>query len=478
MTSLADHLLGTLRSLVPWSTSTADLALLFCGVSLTLALVTVALALALAAANRRHKQAEHRLRLAEQRSREQELRAAKLITLLKSDRKHGAEKLRLLEDARDEISLRFAKLAQQSLEEKSLALSELNRDKLGAILEPLHRQLGFFKQELNELARVDSRERQSLKSEILQLRDLNQQLSQEAHNLTRALKSDNKLQGNWGELVLNRVLERSGLRLGQEYHTQASFRDDGHRLQRPDVIVHLPEGREVIVDAKVSLVAWERLVNCEDDGERADYLRQLTRAIRDHVAGLAAKNYPRLAGLNSLDFVLMFLPIEAAFASAAQADETLIADALAAGVIIVTPTTLLATLKTIENLWKYERQNRNAEEIARRAGQMYDKFCLLALELEKLGKQLATCSATYDAALARLSQGRGNLIGQAEQLRELGVQSKREMPKAMVDGVVSPLSPVVEQDDCQVPANMVVESDALNPGGNPTGGDRNHPPSP
>lgn len=424
-------------------------------------------------------QAEHKLLLAERRCREQEIRAVRLITLLKNDRKHGVEKLRLLEDARDEITLRFAQLAQQSLEEKSLALSDLNRDKLGAILEPLHRQLGFFKQEINELARVDSRERQSLKTEILQLRDLNQQLSREALNLTRALKSDNKLQGNWGELVLNRVLERSGLRLGHEYHTQESYRDDGHRLQRPDVIIHLPEGRDVIVDAKVSLVAWERLVNCDEEDERAEHLRQLTRAIRDHVSGLAAKNYPRLSGLNSLDFVLMFLPIEAAFATVAQADEMLIADALAVGVIIVTPTTLLATLKTIENLWKYERQNRNAEEIARRAGQMYDKFCLFALELEKLGKQLATCSATYDAALAKLSQGRSNLVLQAEQLRELGVQAKRELPKTIGDGRESPPPrSTVEQEDCQVPAKMVVETDAFDTGGNPLGDFRNHPPTP
>jgi DNA recombination protein RmuC len=426
---------------------------------------------------RRH--AEHKLLLAERRCREQEIRAAKLITLLKNDRKHGVEKLRLLEDARDEITLRFAQLAQQSLEEKSLALSDLNRDKLGAILEPLHRQLGFFKQELNELARVDSRERQSLKTEILQLRDLNQQLSREALNLTRALKSDNKLQGNWGELVLNRVLERSGLRLGHEYHTQESYRDDSQRLQRPDVIIHLPEGRDIIVDAKVSLVAWERLVNCDEEDERAEHLKQLIRAIRDHVTGLAAKNYPRLSEVTSLDFVLMFLPIEAAFATVAQADDALITDALAAGVIIVTPTTLLATLKTIENLWKYERQTRNAEEIARRAGQMYDKFCLFTLELEKLGKQLATCSATYDAALAKLSQGRGNLISQAEQLRELGVHAKKELPKTMSNGGEKPQScDNAAQDDCQAPANMVVETDVLDPGGNPMGGDRNHPLTP
>lgn len=409
------------------------LLLLLLGALPLLVLAAATLAGLLVHQRGRRRRVERELLLAQRRCREQEIRAARLITLLKNDRRHGAEKLRLLEDARDEISLRFAKLAQQTLEEKSVLLSDLNRDRIGAMLEPLHRQLALFKQELNELAREDSRERQSLKSEILQLRDLNQQLSHEALNLTRALKSDNKLQGNWGELVLSRVLERSGLRLGQEYHTQEGYRDDGHRLQRPDVIIHLPEGREVIVDAKVSLVAWERYVNGEGEAERAEQLRQLTRAIRDHVSGLAAKNYPRLSGLNSLDFVLMFLPIEAAFATVAEADQGLIGDALASGVIIVTPTTLLATLKTIENLWKYERQNRNAVEIARRAGQMYDKFCLFALELEKLGKQLATCSATYDAALAKLSQGRGNLISQAEQLRELGVQTKRELPKMMID---------------------------------------------
>lgn len=419
--------------MLPSSLPPSLLVLLLLGVVVVLGVLLLTTIFHSLHQRRYRQQAEHKLLLAERRSREQEIRAAKLITLLKNDRKHGAEKLRLLEDARDEITLRFAQLAQQSLEEKSLALSDLNRDKLTAILEPLHRQLGFFKQELNELARVDSRERQSLKSEILQLRDLNQQLNREAQNLTRALKSDNKLQGNWGELVLSRVLERSGLRLGHEYHTQESYRDDSNRLQRPDVIIHLPEGRDVIVDAKVSLVAWERLVNCDEEGERAEHLRQLTRAIRDHVAGLAAKTYPRLSEVTSLDFVLLFLPIEATFATVVQIDEALIADALAAGVIIVTPTTLLATLKTIENLWKYERQSRNAEEIARRAGQMYDKFCLFALELEKLGKQLATCSATYDAALARLSQGRGNLISQAEQLRELGVQAKRDLPKSMTD---------------------------------------------
>ncbi len=427
-----NDLAAGLTALLP-ATLPPLLTLLLLGAVPLLAILAAALAILLVHVRGQRRRAERELLLAQRRCREQEIRAAKLITLLKNDRKHGAEKLRLLEDARDEISLRFARLAQQTLEEKSILLSDLNRDRIGAMLEPLHRQLALFKQELNELAREDSRERQSLKSEILQLRDLNQLLNREAQNLTRALKSDNKLQGNWGELVLSRVLERSGLRLGHEYHTQESYRDDSHRLQRPDVVIHLPEGREVIVDAKVSLVAWERLVNCEEESERAEQLRLLTRAIRDHVAGLGGKNYPRLAGLTSLDFVLMFLPIEAAFASVVQADENLLADALAAGVIIVTPTTLLATLKTIENLWKYERQNRNAIEIARRAGQMHDKFCLFALELEKLGKQLASCQATYDLTMARLTQGRGNLVSQAEQLRELGVQTKRELPRTMSD---------------------------------------------
>lgn len=382
---------------------------------------------------RRLNETEQERALSEQRCIQQEIRLAELDTLLENERKNATEKLQLLEDAREELSLRFASLAQQIFEEKSARFSDLNKDRLESILQPFNLQLTAFKQEIGEIYRIDSRERQSLKSEILQLRDLNQQINHEAMNLTRALKSDTKVQGNWGELVLGRVLEKSGLRLGQEYHTQGGFRDDDNRLLKPDVIIHLPEGRDIIVDSKVSLVSWERYINCPDDGERAGHLAQLIRAVRDHIATLGGKNYPGLAGIHSLDFVLMFMPIESAFATVVAEDETILSDALASNVIIVTPTTLLATLRTIENIWQYEQQSKNSQEIARRAGLMYDKFRSFALEMEKIGKQLATCHATYDTAFLKLTRGRGNLVAHAEQLRDLGVQIKNELPKSITD---------------------------------------------
>ncbi len=433
MNEFASDITAVLTKILPQALPPPTLLLLFAGGFVVLLFTTLAGMVYLLGQNRRLREALRKLAVAEQRGAHQEIRAAKLITLLKNERKHALEKLNLLQDAREEMSLRFANLAQQIFDEKSARFSELNKDRLESILLPFNRQLVAFKQEINEIYRSDSRERLSLKGEILQLRDLNQQINREAMNLTRALKSDTKVQGNWGELVLNRVLEKSGLRLGQEYHTQGGFRDDGNRLLKPDVIIHLPEGRDIIVDSKVSLLSWERYVTCDDEGERAGHLTQHVRAVRDHVASLGGKNYPGLAGIHSLDFVLMFMPIESAFSAIFQQDDNIFTEALAGNVVIVTPTTLLATLRTIENIWKYEQQSKNSQEIARRAGIMYDKFRSFAEEMEKIGKQLATCHATYDTAFLKLTRGRGNLIAHAEQLRELGVQIKKELPKSITD---------------------------------------------
>ena len=433
MNDFAVAIAAAMAKILPAALPLPILFLFFAGGFAVLFCVSLAGILYILGLNRRRQETERKLAVAEQRGVHQEIRAAKLITLLKNDRKHTTEKLQLLQDAREELSLRFAGLAQQIFDEKSARFSELNKDRLDSILLPFNRQLVAFKQEINEIYRTDSRERLSLKGEILQLRDLNQQINREAMNLTRALKSDTKVQGNWGELVLNRVLEKSGLRLGQEYHTQGGFRDDGNRLLKPDVIIHLPEGRDIIVDSKVSLLSWERYVTCDDEGERAGHLAQHVRAVRDHVATLGGKNYPGLAGIHSLDFVLMFMPIESAFSAIFQQDDGLFTEALASNVVIVTPTTLLATLRTIENIWKYEQQSKNSQEIARRAGIMYDKFRSFAEEMEKIGKQLATCHATYDTAFLKLTRGRGNLVAHAEQLRELGVQIKKELPKSITD---------------------------------------------
>ncbi len=433
MNEFALEISAAMAKILPPALAPPTLLLLFAGGFLLLFFAMLAGIIYLLGQKRRLRETERKLASAEQRGAQQEIRAAKLITLLKNDRKHASEKLQLLEDAREELSLRFAGLAQQIFDEKSARFSDLNKDRLESILQPFNHQLTAFKQEINEIYRTDSRERLSLKGEILQLRDLNQQINREAMNLTRALKSDTKLQGNWGELVLNRVLEKSGLRLGQEYDIQGGFRDDGNRLFKPDVILHLPEGRDIIVDSKVSLISWERYVNCDDEAERAGHLTQLVKAVRDHITGLGGKNYPGLAGIHSLDFVLMFLPIESAFAAILQQDDGIFTEALAANVVIVTPTTLLATLRTIENIWQYEQQSKNSLEIARRAGLMYDKFRSFAEEMEKIGKQLATCHATYDTAFLKLTRGRGNLVAHAEQLRELGVQIKKELPKSITE---------------------------------------------
>lgn len=417
----------------------ALVVLLFCTSSLLL-FVCILLLVKRGALLAQHGASKERLTAAEKtiadtlaESNSQAIREARLTTLLENERKHGAEKLQLLEDAREELRLQFAGLAQQIFDEKSVRFSELNRDKLDAILQPFNRQLTALKQEITDIYRHDSRERFSLKNEIVQLRDLNQQINQEAINLTRALKSDTKAQGNWGELVLERVLEQSGLRRGLEYDTQGGFRDNNNRLLKPDVLVHLPEGKDIIIDSKVSLISWERYVNSDDEDGRAAHLSALLQAIRDHINSLSKKNYAELSGIHSLDFVLMFMPIEAAFSTVFAQNDNLFGEALSKNIIIVTPTTLLATLRTVENIWQFEHQSKNSLEIARRAGIMYDKFRGFMEEMEKIGKQLATCHSTYDGALLKLTQGRGNLIAQAEQLKELGVQVKKDMPSSITD---------------------------------------------
>ncbi len=377
--------------------------------------------------------ADEKIRTAEQQNIRDQIRVAKLITLIKNERKHGAEKLTLLEEARDELSMHFSTLAQQILEEKSVRFSDLGKEKLDSVLQPFNQQLLSFKRDINEIYLNDTRERTSLKREILQLRELNQQINQEAINLTRALKGDTKQQGNWGELVLERVLEQSGLRAGHEYETQGGFRDPDNKLMKPDVIIHLPEGKDIIVDSKVSLISWERYVNSDEESDKTHHLGELVKAIGDHIKQLSNKNYPALTGIRSLDFVLMFMPVEAAFAAAYQHNDQLFSDALTKKIIVVTPTTLLATMRTIENIWQYEHQSKNSVEIARRATIMYDKFRSFVEDMEKIGKQLTTCHATYDSAMTKLTQGRGNLVSHAEQLRELGIQVKKEIPRSILE---------------------------------------------
>jgi DNA recombination protein RmuC len=365
---------------------------------------------------------------------EQKVSAAKIETQLLQERQHGAEKLALIERARDELRLQFQALAQQIFDEKSAAFSTQNSEKLGAILLPFQEQINAFRKRIDDIYINDTKERVSLKDEILHLRELNQQINAEANNLTKALKGDRKLQGNWGELVLERVLEQSGLRKGHEYETQGGFRDQENQLLKPDVIIHLPDGRDIIVDSKVSLLAWERYVSCDGKDNGQVFLTRHVQAIREHIIGLSRKDYAGLKGVRSLDFVLMFMPIEAAFMAAFQHDERLFSDAFTHKIIVVTPTTLLATLRTIENIWRFEHQSRNSQEIADQAGALYNKLCSFVEDMDKIGKQLGTCTSTYESAMNKLTQGRGNIIALAHAFPELGVKVKKTLPRSITEG--------------------------------------------
>lgn len=356
---------------------------------------------------------------------------AQLQTRMDEQAKNTAEKLKLLLDAELRLNTQFENLAGKIFDERSKQFTEHHKTSLDHIVTPLREQLGEFKQRIETVYDNENKDRISLREEIVSLRRDTAQMNQEALNLTRALKGDKKAQGNWGEMILETVLEKSGLRKGIEYETQGAFRDEDNRLFKPDVIVRLPEDKDVVIDSKVSLLAYERYCSSEDDQERIAALKQHAEAVRNHIKGLSNKDYSALKGLRSLDFVLLFMPIESAFIAAFQADEGLFTDAFEHKIIVVTPTTLLATLRTIENIWRYERRNENARVIADKAGSLYDKLCGFVEDMEKLGKQLSTVNSTYDAMRSKLSQGRGNLISQAGSFVELGVKVKKTLPKTI-----------------------------------------------
>jgi len=358
---------------------------------------------------------------------------SRLRTRMEQERKQAEEKLVLLDEAKSELTNQFRVLAQEILEEKGKTFSEQSRAGLKGLLDPFRDQLGEFRQKVDSVYVHEAGQRTSLRKEIETLRDLNQQINQEAINLTRALKGDRKTQGTWGELILERVLEQSGLRKGVEYETQGGFRDAGGKLLKPDVIVHLPEEKDVVVDSKVSLVAYERYARAEEDAMRKKALSEHMASVRARIEGLSRKDYSALKGLRSLDFVLMFMPVEAAFVAAFREDMTLYSYAFEKKIIVVTPSTLLATLKTIENIWRYERQNRNAQAIFQKASAIYDKLRLFVESMEKLGKQLDTAQCTYEEAMNRLVRGKGNVISQASRFSELGVPVKRPLPRTVTE---------------------------------------------
>src|SRR5574343_306688 len=358
---------------------------------------------------------------------------ATLTTQLTQERSQSAEKLALLQGARDELTLQFKTLANDILEEKSKRFSEQNQQSLGQLLEPLKSRLQEFQGKVEQVYVQEGKDRSALAEQVRQLMELNKTVSPEANNLTKALKGSNKTQGNWGELILERVLETAGLRKGEEFDVQESHTTgDGKRLQ-PDVVLHLPEDRHLVIDAKATLVAYEDYASAEDDKHRDAALKRHLDAVRAHIKGLSDKNYQDLYGLKSLDFVLMFVPIEPAFMLAVTHDRDLFMDAWNKNVLLVSPSTLLFVVRTVASLWRQEAQNRNAQDIAKRGAELYDKLAGFVEDMESLGNRLTQAQKDYDGAISKLSTGRGNLIRQAEMLKKLGVKPNKVLPTPMVE---------------------------------------------
>ncbi|MBL7800796.1 MAG: DNA recombination protein RmuC [Chitinophagales bacterium] len=327
----------------------------------------------------------------------------------------------------------FELLANRILEEKSEKFVQRNDEQLKVILDPLKERLLQYEKRVNETHLDTERERSALREQLKQLTDINKRMSDETLNLTKALKGDNKMQGNWGEMILEKILEKSGLQKGQEYTVQQSFtNEDGSRSQ-PDVLIKLPEGKTLVVDSKVSLVAYERCVSAEDEVQKAQFLKEHIASLRNHVKLLSAKSYHQLYNIKSPDFVLLFIPIESAFALAVTADNELYNDAFDKNIIIVSTSTLLATLRTVANVWKQEYQSQNAIEIARQGADLYEKFVSFTEDLIKVGKQMDDSKKTYADAMNKLYDGKGNLIKRAENMRKLGLKVAKQLPQGLID---------------------------------------------
>ena len=336
-----------------------------------------------------------------------------------------------VEKLQEKFTKEFENLANKILDEKSEKFTLQNKENIKQILNPLQEKIQTFEKKVEDSQKESISMHSALKEQLLGLKDLNQQMTKEANNLTKALKGDSKMQGNWGELVLERVLEKSGLEKDREYFVQQSFtRPDGSRLM-PDVVLHLPDNKKMIIDSKVSLTDYERYVNAEED-EKPAFLKAHVNSIKKHVDQLSEKKYEDLYEIESPDFVLMFIPIEPAFAIAVTEDNSLYNKAFEKNIVIVTPSTLLATLRTVDSIWTNEKQQQNAFEIARQAGALYDKFEGLITDLTGIGKKLDSAKSDYSAAMNKLVEGKGNLITSVQKLKKMGAKAKKELPEAIL----------------------------------------------
>jgi len=347
--------------------------------------------------------------------------------LQKQNQKRDEELVKQQEQLRKDFEL----MANKILEEKSEKFTLQNKENIKQILNPLQEKIQNFEKKVEDSQKESISMHSALKEQLLGLKDLNQQMTKEANNLTKALKGDSKMQGNWGELVLERVLEKSGLEKDREYFVQQNFnREDGSRVM-PDVVLHLPDGKRMIIDSKVSLTDYERFANAEET-EKPTHLKAHVNSIKKHIDQLSSKKYEDLYDMESPDFVLMFIPIEPAFAVALNEDNTLYNKAFEKNIVIVTPSTLLATLRTVDTMWSNEKQQRNALEIAKQAGALYDKFYGLITDLTGVGKKLDAAKNDYTAAMNKLVEGKGNLVGRVEKLKKMGAKAKKSLPEAIL----------------------------------------------
>lgn len=344
-----------------------------------------------------------------------------------------SEQKEVIENLHEKFTKEFENLANRIFEEKGNKFSEQNKEKLSEILNPLKEKISDFEKKVEETNKESIKCHASLREQLNMLKDMNQQITQEAKNLTTALKGQNKAQGNWGEFILESILEKSGLVKGREYVVQESLTTESGKRFQPDVIIKLPENKSIIIDSKVSLVGYEKFVSEEEDNLKQLGLRDHINSIRAHIKNLSGKNYQNLYQLESLDFVLMFMPIEPAFAVAVQSDPAVFTDAFEQNIVIVSPSTLLATLRTISSIWRQENQNRNALEIARQSGEMLDKFMAFVDDLISVGKGLISAKDNYDKAMNKLVDGRGNLISRSEKIKKLGAKASKTLPPAILN---------------------------------------------
>ena len=371
---------------------------------------------------------EVQIRALEKELQELQLQHAVLNTRYEDEIHTSKEKLEILQNAKDELSKEFQNLSQRIFEEKSKQFNHTSKEQLELLLQPFREQIKNFSKEAREQFEVELKERHLLKHELQTLKEMNQQLAQEALNLTKALKGENKTQGNWGEIVLAKILEQSGLKEGREYELQATRKSDDGKTYRPDVIIHMPQNRDIIVDSKVSLNAYERFVNADNETLKQQYLKEHIKSISNHIKELSEKRYEQLQGVHTLDFVLLFMPIEGAFLLALEYDGEFFKKAYEQNILVVSPSTLLVTLRTIEHIWRVQKQEENAKRIAKEAEAMYDKLVGFVEEMQNLGKTLAKAQESYDTAMNRLYTGRGNVIKRAHNMKKLGLKPKKELP--------------------------------------------------